>query len=182
MVVQGCAVRCPLTGCQVTSRSRDRFSGYSKWLDTFRTDLAFNTLAYQSKTKTMSRAFAEETSTEHPVYLHEMCRRSVYRQQHWEVALWGVETHNEGRHCVLWHDESRNGVQPYRKKKVHGCNYVSHLYDCTRTRVCRMKERDHLGDPGVDGRIKLRRIFRNWYLVVWAGPSYLRVGTGGGLL
>jgi hypothetical protein len=31
--------RSPLTGCQVTSRPRDRFSRYSKWLDTFRTAL-----------------------------------------------------------------------------------------------------------------------------------------------
>jgi len=29
----------PLTGCQVTSRPRDRFSRYSKWLDTFWTGL-----------------------------------------------------------------------------------------------------------------------------------------------
>jgi hypothetical protein len=25
-----------------------------------------------------------------------------------------------------------------------------------------MKERDHWGDPGVDGRIILRKIFRKW--------------------
>jgi len=25
-----------------------------------------------------------------------------------------------------------------------------------------LRERDHLGDPGVDGRIKLRWIFRKW--------------------
>jgi hypothetical protein len=29
-------VKSPLTGCQVTSKPRDRFSRYSKWLDTFR--------------------------------------------------------------------------------------------------------------------------------------------------
>ena len=46
MTIQGCAVRSPLTGCQVTSRPRDRFSRYSKWLDTFRTALVsgFNLL------------------------------------------------------------------------------------------------------------------------------------------
>jgi hypothetical protein len=38
-IVLRCAVRSPPTGCQVTSRPRDRFLGYSKWLDTFRTDL-----------------------------------------------------------------------------------------------------------------------------------------------
>ena len=35
--VHGCAVRSPLTGCQVTSRSCNQFSRYSKWLDTYRT-------------------------------------------------------------------------------------------------------------------------------------------------
>ena len=39
MAVHGCAVRSPLTGCQVTWRPRDRFSRYSKWPDTFRTAL-----------------------------------------------------------------------------------------------------------------------------------------------
>jgi hypothetical protein len=38
-VVFRCSVISPLTGCQVTSRPRDRFSRYSKWLDTFQTDL-----------------------------------------------------------------------------------------------------------------------------------------------
>ena len=39
VTVHGCTVRSPLTGCQVTSRSRDRFSRYSKWLNTSRTAL-----------------------------------------------------------------------------------------------------------------------------------------------
>jgi len=37
--VHDSAVRSPLTGCQVTSRPRDRFSRYPKWTDTFRTGL-----------------------------------------------------------------------------------------------------------------------------------------------
>ena len=40
---QGCTVRSPLTGYQVTSRPRDRFSRYSKWLDTFQTALIYYT-------------------------------------------------------------------------------------------------------------------------------------------
>ena len=39
VTVHGCAIRSPVTGCQVTSRPRDWFSRYSKWLDTFRTAL-----------------------------------------------------------------------------------------------------------------------------------------------
>ena len=45
-----------------------------------------------------------------------------------------------------------------------------------------LKERDHLGDPGIDGRIILRWIFRQWDVEVWTGSSWLRIGTGGGRL
>ena len=42
------------------------------------------------------------------------------------------------------------------------------------------RERDHWGDPDVDGRIILRWIFRKWEGVVGTGWSWLRIGTGGG--
>jgi len=45
-----------------------------------------------------------------------------------------------------------------------------------------MKERDHLGDPDVDGRIILRWIFRKWDVGVWIGSRWLRIGAGGVLL
>ena len=41
VTVRGCPVRSTLTGCQVTSRPRDRFSRYSKWLDTLPTAFAY---------------------------------------------------------------------------------------------------------------------------------------------
>jgi len=44
-----------------------------------------------------------------------------------------------------------------------------------------MRERDQLGDPGVDGRI-LRLIFRKWDAGLWTGSSWLRIGTVGGHL
>jgi hypothetical protein len=43
-------------------------------------------------------------------------------------------------------------------------------------------ERDHWGDPGVDGRIILRWIFRKWDVGVWTGLGWLRIETGGGQL
>ena len=42
-----------------------------------------------------------------------------------------------------------------------------------------LRVRDRFGDPGVDGRIILRWIFRKWDVGVWTGSSWLRMGTGG---
>jgi len=45
-----------------------------------------------------------------------------------------------------------------------------------------LRERDHLEDPGVDGRIISRWIFRKWGVREWTGSIWLRMGTGGGRL
>jgi hypothetical protein len=45
-----------------------------------------------------------------------------------------------------------------------------------------LREGAHLGDPGVDGRIILRRIFGKWGGGAGTGLSSLRIGTGDGLL
>ena len=45
-----------------------------------------------------------------------------------------------------------------------------------------LRESDHLKDPGVDGRIVLRWIFRKWDVEIWTGSSWLRIGTCGGHL
>ena len=42
--------------------------------------------------------------------------------------------------------------------------------------------KDHLGYPGVDGRIILSWIFRKWYVEEWTGSSWLWIGTVGGHL
>jgi len=42
-----------------------------------------------------------------------------------------------------------------------------------------LRERDHLGDPGADGRIILRWICRKRDVGVWTGSSWLRIGTVG---
>jgi hypothetical protein len=42
-----------------------------------------------------------------------------------------------------------------------------------------LRESDHLGDPGLDWRIKLRWIFKKWDVGVWIGLYWLRIGTDG---
>jgi hypothetical protein len=43
-----------------------------------------------------------------------------------------------------------------------------------------IRERDHWGDLGVDGRIILLRwIFSKWDVGIWTGLSCPRIGTGG---
>jgi hypothetical protein len=42
-----------------------------------------------------------------------------------------------------------------------------------------MRETDHLEDPGVDGRIQRRWIFRKCEVGEWTGLIWLTIGTGG---
>jgi hypothetical protein len=45
-----------------------------------------------------------------------------------------------------------------------------------------LRERAHLGDSVVDGKIILRWLFRMWDVWIWTELSWLRIGTGGGQL
>jgi hypothetical protein len=45
-----------------------------------------------------------------------------------------------------------------------------------------LRERDNLGELGVDGRIILRQIFRKWDVRLWTGSSWLKIEIGGGHL
>ena len=45
-----------------------------------------------------------------------------------------------------------------------------------------LRERNHLGNPGVDGRIIIRRIFSKSDVCEWTGWSWLRIGTDSGHL
>jgi hypothetical protein len=46
---------------------------------------------------------------------------------------------------------------------------------CIQVLVGNLRERDHLENPGIEGKIILRRIF-------WTGSSWLKIGADGGLL
>jgi hypothetical protein len=48
--------------------------------------------------------------------------------------------------------------------------------------VGKPEERDHWGDPGVDGRIMLGWIFKKWDVGVRTGLGWLRIEIRGGRL
>ena len=69
------------------------------------------------------------------------------------------------------------------KSRMRGAGHVARMGEAyTGFWLGNLRERDHLGDPGVDGRIILRWIFRKWDVGAWNGSSWFRIGTGGGHL
>jgi hypothetical protein len=59
---------------------------------------------------------------------------------------------------------------------------IGRIEEYTRFWCGNLRERDHLGDPRIDGRIILILIFKKWEIGAWIGSNWLRMETGGGHL
>jgi hypothetical protein len=69
-----------------------------------------------------------------------------------------------------------------KSKLGFGIAHMGRREACTEFWWGNLRERDHWEDPGVDGRIILRWIFRKWDVGVWTGLSWLIIETVGGHL
>jgi len=87
---------------------------------------------------------------------------------------------NIGNCCV--------SINIFRVIKSRGMRWAGHVARVGRAELyiecCwgNLRERDHLDDPDVDGRIILRWIFRKWDVGAWTGSIWIRKGTSDGHL
>ena len=79
---------------------------------------------------------------------------------------------------------SHNIVRVIKSRRVRWAGQVACGREAVHVGFWRgnLREKDRLEDTGVDGRIILRWIFREWDVGAWTGSSWLRIGTGGGHL
>ena len=74
------------------------------------------------------------------------------------------------------------GDQIEKNEMGGACSTNGERMGVYRVLVGKPEEKTPLGDPGVDGRIILRWIFRNLDVRAWTGSNWLKIGTGGGHL
>ena len=59
---------------------------------------------------------------------------------------------------------------------------MGNMRSAYRVLVGKSEGRNHLQDPGIDGRTILKLIFEKWDGGAWTGSIWFRLGTGGGRL
>jgi hypothetical protein len=108
--------------------------------------------------------------------------RKIFGPKRGEVTEELRKFHKEEIHDLY---SSSNIVRVIKSRRMRWAGHVARM---GRREACiefwwgNLKERDHWRDPGVDGRIILRWIFRKWDLAIWTGLGCLRIETDGGNL
>jgi hypothetical protein len=118
--------------------------------------------------------------------LGEEQRLRVLRRIFWpkteEVTEEWRRLHNEELNDLY---SSPNIVRVTESRRMRWAGNVARMGEwrgAYRILVGDLREGDHLGDPGVDGSIISKSIFKKWDGQAWTGLSWLRIGTDGGLL
>ena len=115
------------------------------------------------------------------VFENRVLRRIFRPKRDGEAGEWW-KLHNEELNDLYC---SPNIVGVIKSRRMRWAGHVARMgrrRELYRVVVGNLRERDHWGEPGADGRIMLRWIFRKWDVGVWTGSSWLRIGTGGGHL
>jgi len=118
----------------------------------------------------------------------EECRLRVFKDRELR-RIFGLKRDEVTKAWIKLHNEELNDLfsSPYifrvmKSRKIRQAGNVVHMGERRGVYgiwVEKLEERVHLEDPGVDGRIIIRWIFRKWDVGVWTGSSWLRIGTGG---
>jgi len=108
--------------------------------------------------------------------------RKVCGPKRGEVTGEWRKLHNEELnvlHC------SPNIVWVMKLRRTRWAGNVVRMWErkgINRVLVGKPEGKNLLEDPGVDGKIILRWIFRKWDVEAWTGSIWLRIGRGGGHL
>jgi len=108
--------------------------------------------------------------------------RRIYGAKRDEVSGEWRKLHNEQLNDLYF---SPNIICVIKSRRMRWAGHVARMGE--RRRICRVlvgkpEGKNHLKDPGVDGRIILKLIFRKWDVGIWTASIWLRIETGGGLL
>ena len=68
------------------------------------------------------------------------------------------------------------------RRRIRWAGHVARMGERRGVLVGKPEGKSTLGRTGVDGRIIFKWIFWKWDVEVWTGSSWLRIGTGGGML
>jgi hypothetical protein len=108
--------------------------------------------------------------------------RRIFGSKREEVTGEWRKLHNEELRDLY---SSPTIVRVIKSRRMRWAGHVARLgrgQACTMFLWGDLRERDHWGEPGVDGKVISRWIFRNWEMGVWAGLRWLRIEPAGGQL
>jgi hypothetical protein len=84
---------------------------------------------------------------------------------------------------IIYEGRFGNILRVVKSRRMRWAGHVAHMGEgrgVHRVLVGKPVRKRTSGDPDVDGKIMLRRIFRKWEWVVGTGWSWLRIWRGGG--